>query len=137
MSQENVESVRGAFERFVATGEPNWDSMDAEVEIHDHDIPDAGVYRGHEGFLRWLADWSEPWSEFSMKPERWIDAGDRVVVVLRMTAKGKGSGVEVNRRDAIVYTVRDGKTVRLDYYNNESEALEAVGLSEQDAHADS
>ena len=133
MSQENVESARRAFERFLATGEPEWDSMAVDVEIYDHDIPDAGVYRGHEGFLSWLADWSEPWSEFSMKPERWIDADDRVVVVLRMTAKGKGSGVEVNRRDAIVYTVRDGKTVRLDYYNNESEALEAVGLSEQDA----
>jgi ketosteroid isomerase-like protein len=130
MSQENVEVVRAAFERFTATGEPQLDSMDADVEIYDHDLPDAGVYRGHEGFLNWLADWSEPWSEFSMKSERWIDAGDQVLVVLRMTAKGKGSGVEVNRRDAMVYTVRDGKTVRLDYYNNEAEALEAAGLSE-------
>ena len=64
-----------------------------------------------------------------MEPERWIDAGDKIVFVFRMTAKGKGSGVEVNRRDAMVSTIRDGKTVRVDYYNNEAQALEAAGLS--------
>jgi uncharacterized protein len=131
MSQENVEIVRRAFEHFTTTGEPLWESMDPEFEVFDHDIPDAGIYRGREGVLSWLADWSEPWAEFSLEPQRWIDAGDQVVVVARLTARGRGSGVEVNRRDALVYTVRDGKTTRLDYYNDESEALESIGLREQ------
>src|SRR3954453_7902785 len=102
--------------------------MAADMEVCDHDIPDAGTYRGRRGVLSWLEDWSEPWAKFSLEAHRWIDAGDQVVVFARLTAKGKGSGVEVNRRDALVYTVRDGKTLRLDYYNNEAEALEAVGL---------
>jgi ketosteroid isomerase-like protein len=74
--------------------------------------------------------WNAAWSGSSVEPERWIDAGDKVVVVFQMTAKGKGSGVEVKRRDAMVLTIRDGKQVRLDYYNSESQALEAAGLSE-------
>jgi ketosteroid isomerase-like protein len=136
MSQENVEVTRQAFEHFVRTGKHQWDTIDSEVEVYDHDIPDAGTYRGHEGYLRWVEDWSEAWGSFSMEPQRWVDAGDKVVLIFQMTAKGKGSGVEVRRRDAIVWTVSDGKTVRLDYYNNEAQALEAVGLSKQDAQPD-
>jgi ketosteroid isomerase-like protein len=134
MSQENVEIVTRSFEHFERTGEPLFDALDPEVEVHDHDIPDAGNYRGHDGFLKWLTDWSEAWGDFSMKAERWIDAGDRVVLVFQLTARGKGSGVEVKRRDAMVWTLRDGMTIRIDYYNSEPQALEAVGLSERDAH---
>jgi hypothetical protein len=36
--------------------------------------------------------------------------------------------VSLERRDGLVYTIRDGKTVRIDYYNSRAEALEAVGL---------
>jgi ketosteroid isomerase-like protein len=130
MPQNNVEIARKAFEHFLRTGEPDWERIDSEVEVHDHDIPDAGTYRGHDGYANWVADWGAAWSDFSMEAERWIDAGDKVVFIFRMTAKGKGSGVEVKRRDAMVSTVRDGKTVRVDYYNNEAQALEAVGLRE-------
>ena len=47
-----------------------------------------------------------------------------------MTATGRGSGLELNRQDALVYTIRDAKVVRLDYYNSKAQALEAAGLSE-------
>jgi ketosteroid isomerase-like protein len=130
MSQENVELAREALEYFIRTGEPQWESIDADVEVYDHDIPDAGTYRGHQGYATWLADWGEAWSDFYMEAKRWIGADDKVVIVFELTAKGKASGVEVKRRDAMVLTIRDGKTVRLDYYNNESQALEAVGLKE-------
>ena len=122
--------VQQSFVVWGETGEPDWSTMHEEVEAHDHDILDAGEYRGHEGFRRWLEDWSSAWSEFSMDPEEFIDAGDRVVFVFRMTAKGRGSGVEVERQDAMVFEVRDGMTVRVDYYNDRQQALEAVGLAE-------
>jgi len=128
MSQENVEGAREAFEYFIRTGEPQWDSIDPDVEVYDHDIPDAGTYRGHQGYANWLADWGQAWSDFNVEPMRWIDAGDKVVIVFQLTAKGRGSGVEVKRRDAMILTIRDGKSVRLDYYNDESQALQAAGL---------
>ena len=46
-----------------------------------------------------------------------------------MTATGKGSGVELKRRDGMVWTVRDAKLVRLAYYNSEAQALEAAGVT--------
>ncbi len=113
---------------FVATGEPAWGTLSEDVEVHDHDIMDAGEYRGHEGFGRWLEDWGAAWSEYSIRPEEFIDAGDRVVAVIRVKAVGRGSGVAVERQDALVWMVRNGEVTRLDYYNSKSQGLKAVGL---------
>ena len=137
MSQENVEILQGAFAHFVRTGEPKWDTIDPKVEVHDHDVPDAVLYHGHDGYLQWLANWTEAWSGFSMETRRWIDAGETVVLVFDIAATGRRSGLELKRRDAMVFAMRDGRCVRLDYYNDEAEALEAAGLPEQNAHADS
>ena len=59
-----------------------------------------------------------------------IDAGDEVVAMQRVTARGKGSGVETELRYAVVNTIRDGKVVRGREYWTRAEALDAVGLSE-------
>ena len=37
MSQENVDFVRLRFERFIATGEPDWDTLHEDVEVNDHE----------------------------------------------------------------------------------------------------
>jgi ketosteroid isomerase-like protein len=130
MSQENVEVIQRGFEHFMATGEPYWETFHAEVEVHDHDTMDQGEYRGHAGLGRWLEDWAAAWSEFSMEPEEFLDAGEYVVMFVRMKATGASSGLVLERQDAMVFAVRDGKVLRLDYYNNRTEALEAVGLAE-------
>ena len=130
MSQANVEIVRQGFEHFLETGEVPWASFDEGVEVHDHDTPDQGVYRGHAGYARYLADWGAAWSMWTFAPEEFIDAGDCVVAVIRMKAKGESSGIAIDRQDGLVYKLRDGMIVRLDYYNNRAQALKAVGLSE-------
>lgn len=130
MSLEDVELVRRTVDHFLATGEPDWTAQHEEVEVHDHDIPDAGEYRGHAGVRRWLfEDWTAAWSEFSLEPQEYIDAGESVVVVFRLKATGRGSGVAVERLDAMVLKLRDGQIVRYDYYNNREQALQAAGLT--------
>ena len=69
--------------------------------------------------------------------ERYIDAGDDVVVIAKQFGRGSSSGVETETRQGYVWTVAEGKATRFRWFNDPSEALEAVGLSEQDAHADS
>jgi ketosteroid isomerase-like protein len=115
-------------EHFASTGEPDWSVLHEEIEVHDHDIPDAGEYRGPEGFARWLEDFGAAWSDFHLEPEDYLDAGDSAIMFVRMRATGAGSGITVERHDAMVCAMRDGKIVRLDYYNNRAQALKAVGL---------
>jgi ketosteroid isomerase-like protein len=117
------------YEPFFATGEWPWDMMDERIEVHDHDALDQGAYRGHAGVERWLRDWGDAWAEWSFEPEEFIDAGDAVIVVGHMHAKGMGSGVELDRQDALVYRFRDDKIVRTDYYNSKEQGLEAAGVS--------
>ena len=129
MSQENVDLLQRAMEHFMRTGEPAWDLIHPDVEVHDHDILDAGNYRGHAGYAKWLEDWGAAWDSFKVEPGRYTDAGDKVVVELKVRATGGGSGIELERRDAIVFTIADGLTVRLDYFNDPDQAQRAAGLT--------
>lgn len=129
-SAQHVELVRRTLERFVETHEVEWDALHEKLEIHDHDIPEHGDYYGHEGFLRWLREWSEPWSEWKLEVEEVLDAGDEVVVVIHLAAKGAISGVSVDRHDSLVYGFRDGKVARVDYFNSRQQGLERAGLAQ-------
>lgn len=129
MSQENVELVSRSLSEFLSTGEPLWETMDEDVECHDHDVPEGGNHRGHEGFVRFIRNWNDAWADWSMDVEKYVDAGDSVVVFGRMRATGQ-SGITLERDDAIVYTVQDARIVRIDYFNNRPDALEAAGISE-------
>ncbi len=130
MSEADVAVVLEALRVWRRTGQPAWDLMLPEAEVHDHDLMDAGEYRGREGVERWLSDWEAAWSEFGMDAEELIDAADgRVLALVRMHATGRESAVTVERDDAILYELRDGLIVRIDYFNDRSEALAAAGLS--------
>jgi ketosteroid isomerase-like protein len=128
VSQANVDLMRRFWERFLGTGEVPWDLVDDRIEVHDHDTPDQGVYRERAGVERWLQDWSDAWADWSSEPEEFIDAGDAVVVVVRMHAQGSGSGLELSRQDAVVYRFQDDKIARADYYNSKDQALEDAGF---------
>jgi ketosteroid isomerase-like protein len=83
-----------------------------------------------DGVTDWLSDFAEAWDSYEMEVERLIDVGDRVVSLFRIRAVGDGSGVSVERGDGMVWTFRDGKLARLDYFNHQADALEAAGLRE-------
>ena len=126
MSAENVELVR---RRFAAALDDDWETaleaLDPDLEIHDYDIPDAGgIFRGHEGYRQWVKRWTEGWESTRMEQAEYRVAGDdRVIVLFRMIVKGAHSGLVLERDDAIVYRIRAGKIVRIEYYNDQDEAL--------------
>ena len=131
MSAENVALARRSLEHFGATGQPYLEGVADDVEVFDHDIPDArNPYVGHAGITAWLADFAESWNSYELEVERFVDAGDRVVALVRVRAEGAVSGVEVRRGDAIVTTFRAGEVVRLDYFNSHAEGLDAAGVTE-------
>ncbi len=132
MSHENVEIVRRGL---TAQTHEDWatalDTLHADAEIHDFDIPDAGVYHGHDGYLAWLARWDEGWDTWRIEDIEIRPAGDdQVIALFRIIATGGASGIEVDRPDAVVYRLKGGKIVRLEYFNDQQRALVAVGLSE-------
>jgi ketosteroid isomerase-like protein len=130
MSQQNVELVQRGLEEYFATGEMPWALFDESVLVYDHDTPDQGQYEGHSGVSRWLADWGAAWAEWSIEPDEFIDAGESVVVFIRMKTTGLGSGVEVDTPLGIVVEMREQKVSRSAAYFDHGEALRAAGLTE-------
>ena len=133
MSQENVNVVRRALEALAREEmEDAVADLAPDAEMHDYDIPDASVYRGPDGFLKWLGVWGESWESWRFG-ELEVPTGEhRVIALFRMAVRGHGSGMEIARRDAVAYTLRGGKILRMEYYNDQRAALAAVDLSEQE-----
>jgi ketosteroid isomerase-like protein len=132
MRERNVEVVRRGYEAF-GRGDLGaaMELFHPDVEWHDPERPGGGTYRGHEGVLRNLAEWLEGWEEFRLEPEEFLEAGDQVVVLVRQSGRGKGSGVEIEGRLAQVFGLREGKVVWARTYTSREEALKAAGLGEQ------
>ncbi|MEO8037061.1 MAG: nuclear transport factor 2 family protein [Acidobacteriota bacterium] len=132
MSQDNLELVRRTLEAFVREDmEAVVAELDPEIEIDDTDIPDGDDYRGHDAFFKWLARWDEGWETSRIEDIEVLQGtDDRVVAPFRMIAQGKGSGIELERKDAIVCELRNAKITRIGYYNDQGKARKAAGLSE-------
>jgi ketosteroid isomerase-like protein len=107
--------------------------FDAEAEVRPalSTFLASMVYRGHEGIRAWYAETNEPWAELHAEPERFIDAGERTLVIIALHARVPGGRVDVGARIAHIITIRDGKIVRLDGYDEPDNALAAAGLSQQ------
>jgi uncharacterized protein len=131
MAQDNVQIVRRGYEHFNRSGEADYSVLDPEV-VYDlsRRTFDPLVFRGHEGVRDFLTLVREQWASRRMEPQELIDAGDKVVASVRLVGVGKQSGVETTANAAHVWTLREGKIVRLTVFQTMEEALEAVGLRE-------
>lgn len=125
MSDENVAVVRSIYAAWLQ-GESARSLIDPEVEyVNPPDAVETGTRHGRKAFGR-IRD---VYDEVKVEPEELIDAGgDEVVVIARITGRGHGSGVEIDRRQGYVWTIRDGKGVRFRWFNDPEQAREAAGL---------
>jgi ketosteroid isomerase-like protein len=85
---------------------------------------------GPEGFAQGWGDWLEAWDSYQIETEELLDAGDDVVALVRVRAKTKREAVAVEHRPAAVWSVREGKIVRVRFFLERERALEAAGLAE-------
>ena len=149
MSQENVERLRKGVELFLSgTSELDREEMldklgdlwEPEIELDASESPVLdlnGVYRGADAVQQYWREWLAAWETNEFEYQL-VDAGDDVVQLFDLRMRGRSTGIEVPfGKVAWVYTFRDGLAARMKFYIRQSEALEAVGLSEQDAYADS
>ena len=136
MSQDNVEIMRRGYAHFTATREIRA-HPDLVWDVSKLGWPDQQIYTGCEGAMQFNAEWAAAWDDWQLEPEEFIDAGERVVVVVNQRGRSKATGVPVEMRFAQVWTLRDGQAIRMQLYANVDEALGALGLLERDARADS
>jgi ketosteroid isomerase-like protein len=131
MSDENVAKAR----RFVEAY--NRRDFDAAVEDFDPEIEWvlparqwSDSCRGPEEVIRFWEDIDETWEDLQLQPQEWVDAGDRVATRLRHFGRSN-SGVEIDQElYHQVVTFDGGRMVRIEYFGEWDEALEAAGMRE-------
>jgi ketosteroid isomerase-like protein len=128
MSQQNVETVRQLSEAF-SDGAKEWVefySPDVELHMRPRRSMDAAVYAGPDGMRRVVAEQAEEFDELRWDREILIDAGDRVVALFHRHGRGKDDGRPVDEQVAGVFSLQDGKVVRVQSYGSWSDALDSV-----------
>ena len=147
MSQQDIELVRallGPFEQgdigpmwrddaiFAAARDATAGLLTPDFEcVFVREDVGRSTYYGVEGLRAAWLDWLEPWDSYHAGVEDLIDAGaGRVVVLTRDHARPKGATAEVDFLGAPIWTVRDGKLARIEFYFNRAEGLAAAGPTE-------
>jgi uncharacterized protein len=132
VSQENVDVVKRGYEAWNRGDMAAvFDGYDPDVEHWDRaDDPGATVRRGRDALAAAYAELSESYAEIQIEPKEFIDAGDSVVVPVRVTVRGRTSGAVVEGDQVFVYRLRAGKVTEIREYRVRAEALKAVGLEE-------
>ena len=129
---DNAAVVRRAWEAWMARDNETALSLyDPDVELDFTAGSQAmgiyGTYRGLNGIRDFFRDWLATWEDYDSEIEGLVDAGDHVVAFMHEWGRGRQSGVPLEFRQAHVWTVRDGKLLRLRVYTSREEALRAVG----------
>ena len=127
MARDNVETVRA-----IIAAVPDWDEVRSllhpDVRLDESRMPDGSLYEGPDAFVEYSRRWFGTWDELRLTPERFIEDGDRVLALMTVAGRGKGSGVPVLIHSADVWTVRDGKILSLVGYPDRAEALAEMGM---------
>jgi ketosteroid isomerase-like protein len=132
MSSDGVETVRAAL---ACLNDGDIDGLisycddDFDLDMSDR-VFNPDTYRGHDGIRRFYGEVSDVWEEFRWEPTRFVDATDAVVVLLHSRGRGRGSGIEMARDAAMVWTVREGRALSLRFYIDQAEALKAAGVEQ-------
>jgi len=133
VSADNVDVVRRLIESFQqGLAEGDLTKYDARLVAPDLEwIPDHNaalgvnaVYRGAAGFGEFMRTWTEGFDEWMLDVD-----DDRVLAIVRQTARGKASGAPVELHQGVIYELRDGRVIRIRNYLDPAEAIAAAGLS--------
>ena len=133
MSEENLDAVRRNIDAWNRDG-----SSDAAVSLAHPDSvvhafpewPDEAVYRGRDGWLRLLEQWTENFDGITWEIEKLIDDDPTVAILVNHRATVKGTGVPLVQPLGLVLRFQDGMVLEARFFLTWNEALEAAGLSE-------
>jgi ketosteroid isomerase-like protein len=134
VSVESVELMREMVAA-IQRGDYGWfmDRSDPEiVNVQPPEAPDAKTYRGHQGIVEALEDWPSQWDEFEVELVEVIDLDEeRLISVTHHRMKARE--IEVEQKVTYLYTIRNGLGTRMEMFLSREAALQAAGISEDDA----
>ena len=103
------------------------EALAEDAEWHESEVlPDTGIYRGRDAIRAFLTEFLASWERFHQTVDEVRQRDDRVLVLIHLEATGRGSAADVDARYAHLWTVSDGKGVRVDAFYDRDEAVAAL-----------
>lgn len=128
---DNERLVRAGYEAFNK-GDIDFlvEHLDPDIEwMEPREVPGMRVLNEPGGVRRYLEGFHELWAEFRIEPEElFVLDEERVLVIARLTARGRESGAPVEAGVAHLWTLRNGKAVRMRVFLDRVDALKEAGL---------
>ena len=141
MTSANLELVRSIYAAWERGDYSSADWAHPEIEFVTHAGPASGSWKGLTAMAAAWRDYLAAWEDYRTEVDEYLELdGERVLVLLHLIGRGKTSGVtlgEMRTKAANLFHVRGGRVTRLVLYQDQERGLADLGLSEQDAHADS
>jgi len=126
VSQHDVSLLNRFYDALnVADVEAALELCDSEVEVYmPSNVVAAVAPRGHRDVGEYLRGWFDSWHVYSPEPEEFVAAGDQVVALVNLRARGKGSRFEIEEQMADVFEFDGGKISKLRLYVHRDTALQ-------------
>jgi ketosteroid isomerase-like protein len=126
--RENAEVVRRLYRGFNREIRGTRELLDPEIEwINPETAIELGERRGLQGWDEALASMQDSFSDARIEVERMVASGDLVASEVIVRVRGRGSGIETEMRQSHLWTIRDGRAVRMEWSMDPNRAFEALG----------
>jgi ketosteroid isomerase-like protein len=132
MSRENMDALRAVYEEYSRG------NFRAGIELYDPDVllvsrsdlPDADRYVGVDSITAYMREFLAPVTNLTWTAEEFTDVENSIVVATHQRGMGKQSGIPMEGRYFVVWTFRGRAVIRIEFFADRADALEAVGLRE-------
>lgn len=119
---DSAQALLGYLSRFL--------DPDCDVVIYLGGAGEVRTRSGPSGLRETWLEWMEPWASYRTEIERFVDLGDRVLVLIRDYGRYEPGGPEAQLTGGAIWTVRDRKVIRAEFYADREEGLRAAGVTD-------
>jgi ketosteroid isomerase-like protein len=131
MSLDGVGGAQQIYEVFDSDLDALLELVDPGIEwVSPGDAIEPGVRRGPAGVRAAFDDTAAAWDGPTHTPEEFVASGDKVLATITFRGHGRGSGMDAERTEYHLWTFRDGRAARFEWFYQRAEALAAAGLAD-------
>jgi ketosteroid isomerase-like protein len=132
VASDNAEIVRRLYEGFNRERRGTRELLDPEIEwINPEDAVEPGERHGLEEWNGALESVEESFREARVEVERMVESGDRVASAVTVRVRGRESGLDTQMRQSHLWTIREGKAVRFEWFRDPDRAFDVLEAGER------